>query len=504
MAKSDRRTFLKAAGAASTVALAGCDGFWRGVSRYLGADLPDRLTVVDSEAVDPVHHVLSRLGFGPWPGDLERVRTMGIEAYLEEQLSPESIDDSACEVLARRFESIHMSAQELYEFKKPRALQEITRMTLLRAVYSRRQLYEAMVHFWTDHFNIDMSKSDCAWLKIADDRDVIRKHALGNLRDLLYASATSPAMLVYLDGRANKKSRPEEQPNENYGRELLELHTLGVHGGYSQKDVMEAARCLTGWTIRRRPGFDGERGLTMFRPDQHDDGEKTVLGVTIPAGGGRQDLDALIDIVAVHPSTYRYIAAKLVRRFVEDEPPAALVERAAEAFRASKGDIKALVRTVIHADEFRASAGRKLKRPFGFVVSALRALGADTNAGPRLIDFLVRMGHAPFSFPTPDGYPDEATPWLGTMLWRWNFAVALTAQQIGGTRVDLPRLAAALGAKKGEAAVETFMRYLLGRRPTVAESNAIFKYLGQSEAPPHERRAEAVGLLLASPGFQRC
>ncbi len=502
MSSTDRRTFLKAGAAASTLALSGCDRFYHAVSHMLGATVPEQIAAPDGAAVDPIHHLLSRAGFGPWPGDVERVRELGAEAWLDEQLAPETIDDAACEILARRFESIHMSARELYEFKKPRAVEELTQMTLLRAIYSRRQLFEAMVHFWTDHFNIDMSKSDCAWLKIADDRDVIRRHALGNFRDLLHASATSPAMLVYLDGRANRKGSPEEQPNENYARELMELHSLGVHGGYTQKDVMEVARCLTGWTITRKPGIF-HPDMTVFHKHAHDDGEKVVLGTVIPAGGGEQDLERVIDLVSAHPSTAKFVATKLCRRFVADDPPAALVERTAEVFLRSRGDVKSLLRTVLLSEEFRASAGAKLKRPFHFVASAMRALGADTDAGDPVIDYLTRLGHAPFQFPTPDGYPDEAPPWLGTMLWRWNFALALATNRIPRTHVDLKHLGEAVGKDDAGSPVVPFMRYLLGRRPTDGEIGAIWKYLGQSENGPAERRAEAVGLVLASPAFQR-
>lgn len=503
MRHHDRRAFLKLASAgASVVALSGCDGFYRSVSKYLGMSVPEHIALADAAEVDPAHHVLNRFGFGPWPGNLEHVRGMGVEAYLEEQLAPENIDDAACEILARRFESVHLSASELYEFKKPRALQELTQMTLLRAVYSRRQVYESMVHFWSDHFNIDMSKSDCAWLKIADDRDVIRKHALGTFRDLLYASATSPAMIVYLDGRANKKAGESDQPNENYGRELLELHTLGVHGGYTQRDVMEAARCLTGWTIRRHLKW-GEEGLTVFHPHEHDDGEKEVLGVKFPAGGGKEDMDRLIDLVAAHPSTAKFLATKLVRHFVADVPPPTLVEQVARVFQETRGDIKSLVRAIAGSTEFRSATGQKLKRPFHFVVSALRALGADTNAGPRLIDYLERLGHAPFQFPTPDGYPDEANPWLSTMLWRWNFAVALATNRIHDTSVGLKELAGALRDSQKDM-VGSFLRYLYGRKPTEAELAPIRQHAEGELGAPMQRRAEAVGLALAAPAFQRC
>jgi uncharacterized protein (DUF1800 family) len=196
-----------------------------------------------------------------------------------------------------------------------------------------------MVGFWTDHLNINLEKGDCIYLKPSDDREVIRRHALGKFRDLIRASATSPAMLVYLDGKENQKARPDDIPNENYARELLELHTLGVHGGYTQNDVYEVARCLTGWRLRTKVAAR----TVFFEPGLHDDGSKNILGHSIPAGLGELDVERVVDILAAHPSTARFIATKLVRRFVADDPPPSLVERVAAVFTETDGDIKSLV-----------------------------------------------------------------------------------------------------------------------------------------------------------------
>src|SRR2546422_5567793 len=222
-----------------------------------------------------------------------------------------------------------------------------------------------MTGFWTDHLNINLEKGDCIYLKPSDDRLVIRAHALGNFKELIRASATSPAMLVYLDGKENRKAGPNDVPNENYARELLELHTLGVEGGYTQSDVYEVARCLTGW--RLRTGW--RKGTVYFDPSLHDDGEKHVLGQLIPAGGGAADLDRVVEIVCKHPSTARHIATKLVRRFVSEAVPAPLVTRGAAVFTATNGDIKSLLRTILNSDEFKAAQGVKFKRPFQFIVS---------------------------------------------------------------------------------------------------------------------------------------
>jgi uncharacterized protein (DUF1800 family) len=297
-------------------------------------------------------------------------------------------------------------------------------------------------------------------------------------------------MLVYLDGEQNTKRTPEEKPNENYARELLELHTLGVKGGYTQEDVMEAARCLTGWRVRRK----WRKGHVEFRARAHDTGKKVVLGETIPAGGGEKDLQLLLDIVCAHPSTARFISTKLCRRLVADEPPASLVDRVTALFVKTGGEIKPLIREILLSVEFAASRGARVKRPFRFVVSALRALGADTHAKRPLHETLQRLGQPLFEFPTPDGYPDAPAPWVGTLLWRWNFALALAKGALPGVKVNLDALGKALG---GEAV--TFKRafsYALGRAPSAAEQKVL------SPAWTQDPRV-ALGLILSSPAYQR-
>ncbi len=498
--KLDRRDFLKLGAAASApVFIAGCDASpaWNLLARQFESQ-PEFFEVPPDPEINLPVHVLNRLGYGSRPGDLDHVRQLGVENYIDEQLSPETIDDTACDLRARRFESLHASAGDIFEYRRRVVEDELFRHTLLRAVYSRRQLFESMVNFWTDHFNISIGKDDCAWLKTVDDREVIRVHALGNFRHLLRASALSPAMLVYLDGRDNRKTRGKEGPNENYARELLELHTLGVHGGYSQQDVMEVARCLTGWTINNK----WFRGRVEFRKGRHDQGAKRVLGREIPAGRGEKDLDLLLDIVLGHPATAKFLSTKLCRRFVADQPPAGLVENVANAFRQSDYDIKTALRMLLTSDEFRNARGTRLKRPFRYVVSALRALDADTDGGRRIAKWLQRMGHAPFNYPTPDGYPDEPTPWLGTLLWRWNFALELAGNRIGGSQVSLKKLAKRVSrSEEAEDAVAPLAAHLLGRRPNDEERAAVHEVL---EAVPGEAAGPtAVALVLASPGFQR-
>ncbi len=478
-----RRKFLGTAGSASLLALAGCQE-----GPALGLFPPKRPASGAFESPagpsrDLVSHVIARLSYGPVPGGHGRVKAMGVEAYIDEQLAPEAIDDRYCDWKIRRFQTIRYPAGELFEYRERLVLDDVTRATLLRAVYSRRQLHEVMVNFWTDHFNIDTSKGDCRWLKSADDREVVRRHALGKFPDLLRASALSPAMLWYLDGRENRKAKEEDRPNENYAREVLELHTLGARGGYTQQDIMETARCLTGWTVRSREKFG--KGKVEFRARNHDDGAKFVLGRHIPAGQGAKDLDTVLQLAAGHPSTARHIAAKLCRRFISERPAQASVDAVARTFAQTEGDIKQALRVLFATDEFRAVRDTKFQRPFRFVVSSLRAAGAETDAGGGVLEYLLRMGQPPFQCPTPDGYPEEQAPWLGALLWRWHFAAALAENRIKGVKVDWRALAERAGGGEG------VMAHVLGRTPTPAERQAI--------------RASGLGvaLLLASPAFQR-
>jgi len=501
--KVSRREFLLTATGAVALSVAlfrSAQGWMAKGRQYLGQGLAEplsgRLTPPGDTKIDAVAQALNRWTFGPMPGEYARVSAMGVPAFLEEQLAPEQIEDGLCDrALARFSEAWWEPVGEHYEEDDEALPPILRRAMLLRAVYSKRQLFEVMCEFWSDHFNIDPTKGDCRYTKIDDDRMVVRAHALGNFREMLRASALSPAMLWYLDGRANAVRKPGDKPNENYARELMELHTLGVHGGYSQQDVMEAARCLTGWTVlaKKDDGFSGkllsplkDRGKVLFRADAHDDGAKRVLGREITAGGGAADLEKLIDIVVAHPGTAQHLATKLCLRFISDEPPAAAVDRVAAAFTASRYDIKATLRALFATPEFAASAGTKFKRPIHFIVSALRATNAQTDAAQPLLSYLEKMGQVPFRYPTPDGYPLAAAHWHATLLWRWKFAVALARNEIRGTSIDRGDLLEKLGDYDALAAT------LLNRRADEMER--------QAGADAGDRLA----LLLASPGFQRC
>jgi len=482
-----RRDILAlAAASGAAAALSGCEKIISEATERFGQSVPDSVAVADSSSIDPAHHLLCRAGYGPWPGDLEHLRSTGEADWIEQQLNPHSIDDTLCDLRARRFEELEQGAGECYEYDKPVLRQEMARQTLLRAVYSKRQLFEVMAAFWTDHLNINIEKGDCVYLKPTDDREVIRPHALGNFKDLIRASATSAAMLIYLDGNQNSKG----VPNENYARELMELHTLGVNGGYTQPDVYQAARALTGWRVRKK----FRHGTVAFDEAHHDQGEKYLLGTTIPADGGKKDVDAVVDIVCSHPSTARHIATKLVRRFVAEDPPLSLVERLQDVFRTTQGDIKSMVRTILTSDEFKTSAGKKFKPPFRFIASALRAVATDTHAHAPLIEYLVRMGQGVFEYPTPDGYPDKTSPWLGSLLWRWNFAFALAGGKVPSVHVPVKKLVQSLNAQ-GPDGDETLFRYVAGRLPRDDERGAM-------QSARLSDSAEQLGLLLASPQFQ--
>jgi uncharacterized protein (DUF1800 family) len=442
-----------------------------------------------------IMQVLSRLSFGARPGDVEAIKKLGIRTYIEQQLIPDAIDDSA---LNKRLEKLptlmlaNPTLAEQYNPPKPKptptpaensatanvmptespmpiasptaspkptpipknpgmVVTELQRAKLLRAVYSNRQLNEVMVDFWENHFSIYANKDADRLLLTSFDRDSVRPFAMGRFRDLLGATAHSPAMLFYLDNwqssvlreypaTKDKPARKTGGVNENYARELMELHTLGVGGGYTQKDVEEVARCFTGWTIRK----PNEEGIFFFNPAQHDNGEKVVLGQKIAAGGGIADGERVLDILAKSPATAKFVATKMARRFIGDNPPATLVNRAAAVFLKTDGSITETLRAIVTSPEFFSSNAyqTKVKSPFEFVASALRVTNAETDANSPVLGWIARMGQPVYGRVTPDGYPDVRDGWLSNndLLARLNFAIALTSNGIKGTKVDVKKL----------------------------------------------------------------
>ncbi|HTK38802.1 MAG TPA: DUF1800 domain-containing protein [Pyrinomonadaceae bacterium] len=551
-------------------------------------------------------HVLNRLGFGARPGDVEKVKAMGLQKYIDQQLNPSSINDSAAEAKVKNLDIVNMSTAELFEkYPNPGALlrqleggrkaqaakaqaqqdqmpangdktadanapqakdaaddgkdaqkerreklqalyreydlrpagqlvPQIVANRVLLDVYSERQLQQVMVDFWANHFNVFAGKAAVKWYIPSYERDVIRPNALGNFKDLLVGTAEHPAMLFYLDNfqsvspnsqtqqnaragngqfrerlmrnggmlppqmREQIKMRqgiteqeldrriaramqnPQQQPkkkatkrglNENYARELMELHTLGVNGGYTQQDVIEVAKCFTGWTIADPTGYrraaanmikgtddrrlgrlqrqagvpdDLDSGQFYFNPRWHESGPKYVLGQKIDEGGMKDGLKVL-DILVNSPATAKFIARELAVKFISDNPSDALVNRVADAFHRSNGDIKTTLRALFSDPEFFAPENyrAKIKTPFELVVSAIRTLGADTNGSPALVGMLRKLGEVPYGYQAPTGYPDKAEDWVntGALLERLNFAVAVASNRIPGTRVNLSSFA---------------------------------------------------------------
>jgi hypothetical protein len=444
--------------------------------------------------------VLNRLTAGPRPAEIHRLAETGLAGWLDEQLSPQGLDDGPLNLRLRPLATLGLRAGEIADLgdklfddlDRISAPQELRQALLIRQVYSRRQLYEQMVEFWGDHFNISVDKGDCWFLKTVDDREVIRLHALGRFRDLLWASAHSPAMLVYLDNQANQRGAP----NENYARELLELHTLGEGHGYTQQDVMELARCLTGWGVKERFW----RGEFRFDPQAHDEGVKQVLDLRL-APSGQAEAEAVLDRLAAHPATAHNLAFKLARRFIADQPPAWLVEAGAEAFQRSGGDLRVTARSLLL--EGLAHRQPKFKRPIQFVVSALRLLEAEIDGGPVLQDHLLRMGQSPFAWPTPDGYPDLAEAWMGNLAPRWNFALALVQNEIPGARLNLPALLERESAFSLESALDILCARLLGAPLPLDRRKALLgAFLEAGPADELQLAQAAAAGLVASPAFQ--
>jgi len=317
---------------------------------------------------------------------------------------------------------------------------------LLRAIYSDRQLEEVLTDFWYNHFNVFLEKGADRYLVTEYERDVIRPHVLGNFRDLLEATAKSPAMLFYLDNwqsvgtyvpqprGGNKQAR--RGLNENYGRELMELHTLGVDGGYTQKDVTEVARCFTGWSIQQPQ----RGGKFTFNPRLHDKGVKTVLGVTIPAGGGIEDGEKVLDILSHQPATARFISRKLAMRFVADEPPATLVDRMAQTFQKTNGDLREVMRTMLSSKEFWSVCAyrSKLKSPLELVASAVRAVNGDVDYAFALANQVAQLGEPLYRKSEPTGYSNSGKEWLNSagLLARMNFALQLADNKVPGVKVE--------------------------------------------------------------------
>jgi uncharacterized protein (DUF1800 family) len=374
---------------------------------------------------------------------------------------------------------------------------DLTEAKLLRAVYSSRQLQETLVDFWYNHFNVFLDKGQDRYLVTAYERDAIRPHVLGKFKDMLLATAQDPAMLFYLDNW--RSVAPPVRPvrgkntrglNENYARELLELHTLGVDGGYTQADIIAVARCFTGWTIRQP--FQG--GGFEYNDRVHDKGEKIVLGVTIPAGGGKEDGVKVLDILARHPSTARFISRKLAQRFVADDPPQTLVDRMAKTFRDKNGDLREVMKTMLESKEFSSEGAwrAKMKSPLEMIASAIRATGADVESAFAVANQLQQLGQPLYRKLEPTGYSSAGAEWTNSaaLLARMNFGLALGQNRVPGLKLDPTRFDN-LGDAAAIAASVLFTE-------STPETMAALAKSGDGAQP-----AKVAGLVIGSPDFQR-
>src|SRR5580658_2831590 len=554
-------------------------------------------------------HALNRLAYGPRPGDVERIRKMGLEKWIDQQLHPESIDDSALNMRLEKYPTLNMSAKKLLdEFPPPnqaakkagetkeeyqqqmmekrraamaqltdtgndntdRAQQQLAKMVgpnriiaelsmakLDRAVYSERQLEAVMEDFWFNHFNVFANKGADRWMLTAYVRDTIRPHTTGKFQDLLTATAKSPAMLFFLDNwqsvdpvafkehqqeiamrraryqgmfgggfaptpgtfpgpnggfgaQAGANQQQDRGLNENYGREVMELHTVGVDTGYTQQDVIEMARCLTGWTVRE-PRRDPE---FMFRPEFHAEGKKVVLGHTFNYGGEKDGEEAL-KMLAADPHTAKFISMEIARHFVSDTPPPALLDRMTKEYQSSGGDIRSVMRAMIYSPEFwsKQTYRSKVKTPFELVSSTARALNADVAISLPLAQWVGRMGEPLFLCQPPTGYSDKAETWVntGALLNRLNFALAFANGRLAGTSVDLGTMFGDNASKDPEAALARAVDLFLGGQIDPATRQTLEGQLSDPQVlqakldDPVKQVNEGLlsGLVLGTPEFQR-
>ena len=441
--------------------------------------------------------LVDRATFGRNLEELALVAQLGYEGYLEYQLDYETIDDSAVEAKLGRFPTLNMTTKQIFDRVargQNDAVEHLVSATILRSAYSKRQLYQKMVEFWTDHFNIYVEKEGQNFVKPVDDREVIRKHALGNFRDLLSASAHSPAMLAYLDNATSAK----EAPNENYARELEELHTIGVDN-FTQQDVKEVARCFTGWSINLNI-FSQNLGTFQYRGILHDNGPKTVLGNEIPAGGGMQDGEIVLDILTsdpnIAPLTARFLAGKMAKYFWGEHPPEGMIADIANAYLSTNGDIRAMVRAALNRD-WITDAPPKLKRPYHLVMSSLRGIDTEIKnfLGVRIALYI--MGHHPFEWPAPNGYPDSDIYWSGLLLPRWRYGALLFLQE-NQVVMDLDSFMAAGTVDEFMTEVE---RIIYGNKMSKKDKTFLGQYL-ESFPNSEFRRLETLGLSMSASGFQ--
>jgi uncharacterized protein (DUF1800 family) len=582
-------------------------------STVLDKKFKGKLPITELTEDEAIMHAMNRLGYGPRPGDVEYIRKTGLEKWVDQQLHPESINDSALDQRLQRYPTLNLSAKKLIEeYPQPgqvikkegitkqeyeqrikekqrdaesqvivtgnenldkaqqqlaklqgpgRIVAELSMAKVDRAVYSNRQLQVVMEDFWFNHFNVFAQKAEDKWLLPAYVRETIRPRTMGKFEDLLLATAKSPAMLIYLDnfesadpdavrrmeaekamrraryggafaggdmptpgtfpGPVTSTSVPGATPgaaakkqerglNENYGREVMELHTVGVDGGYTQQDVVQMAKCLTGWTVRA-PRKDPE----FFFDDRiHAQGKKVVMGRTF-SYGGQKDGEEALKMLANHPNTATFISTELARHFVSDNPPPALVERMAAEYSARQGDIRSVLKTMIYSPEFwsKEAYRAKVKTPYELVASTARALNAEVTITLPTAQWVARMGEPLFLCQTPNGYSDKAETWVntGALLNRLNFALSFATDKVAGATVDLKSTLGAKAAQDPNATLAKAINDFLGdqiaqqTRETLVSRLNDPQILQASLDDPVKQVNEGLiaGLVLGAPEFQR-
>lgn len=476
------------------------------------AEASERLSGARFTTADADLHLLKRATYGPTPTLLEGIRKQGRKAWLDKQLAPGRIDDTDCErLIANRFPGmewdITQARNHLEDFSWD-LMYDLGIATIARAVWSKRQLFEVVCDFWSNHLNV-ANPSDNVWDNRHDyDRTVIRRHALGRFEDMLVASANHPAMLLYLNNAESTK----DNPNENYGRELLELHTVGVDGGYNEEDMRQSTLVMTGFSV------DWQTGLFEYNNWAHYRGPVQVMGFNAAnAEANGYDVGMhYLKYLANHPSTAQHIARKLCLRFVSDDPPQTLVSALAATYLAHGTDIKPVLRKLFLSDAFAASIGEKVRRPFEDVVATLRVLGyKPDNSGVDGMQGLYwitgDLGHAPLAWSPPNGYPDEAAAWqsAGTTLGRWNTHLSLSAHWWPTALVQPPLrklLPTNLPNTYGDF-VDALSKRLVFRKLGAPQRQAVLGFLGRSagerlhsdDEAVHWRLPYVVALILDSP-----
>ena len=510
---------------------------------------------------DSALHALNRLAYGATPGLADRIAREGVLRWIDRQLAVTEADDPGLKGVLARFDLLStrpdqllqtylevqrerrtdrraraadsamaaMSPEERERQMPPEArelrglLSQAPQLVLVRAVSSEHQLAEVMADFWSNHFNIFMGKNIARVYLPSYIEETIRPRLFGRFEELLVATARSPAMMVYLDnaqsimagaepprpgrrGARRQAAMPAQQQrrptglNENYARELMELHTLGVDGGYTQKDVTEVARILTGWSVSRPAQGSG----FAFNEWAHDPGAKTVLGVEFPAGGGENEGRRLLGMLAAHPSTAHYIGGKLCARFVSDTPPDGCVDLAVAAWKRSGGEMRAVLRAIFHSPDFWAPAHRaaKVKSPLEFVVSAVRVVGGVPDTTPRLAGAVGRLGQPLYQHVAPNGYPEHEEDWVnsGALLNRMNLAMMLAANRLPGVSVDLDRL---LPVTADHPALVAAVDRLVTGGTMSARTRRVIQEQLAGVTDPVQARALALGLAIGGPEFQR-